>query len=273
MRALSLRDVGYTSFNDVLTEVKGLFTTNLVEFTMGLPEAYNRMLKAPPDGVYALGSMEPLLNFTQQPYYTEKAYRSGRGPDIYNYTDFLKVNGRIFDAQGQVVAHTTPGRSQQMYQPYATVNWAAIHCAFIEVWDFFLKTQRHVAPINQSEPEYLNLENYVKEEYLLRPGYRETTPIQLSPMMPVLFQSNLYQEDSKYSAIGNPQLGQLLDTLYEFVRPDICSVYRLTLQNTLLVVEKGNDIRIIEYHRLMEQHLDDLYLQRAHQTASALPRP
>ena len=271
MRALGLNHFGYHSLIDVTTEVKGLFTANLAEFTVGLPEAYLEMLKPAPEGIYVPGSIEPTLNFRTQQYYTEQAYRMGKSADVQNYSDLLKVNGRVFDSQGKMVLYTSPSRTQQVYRPYPTVNWAAIHCAYIEVWDFFLKALRHVAPINQSEPEYLFLENYVHEEYLLRPGFRETIPVQLNPLLPVLFQSNIYQEDSKYSATGNPQLGHLLDALYEFMRPDCYSVYRLTLQGTLLMVEKGNDIRIIEYHRLMEQHLDDLYLQRAQQTSSSLP--
>lgn len=214
-------DLDYASFGEVLTEVRDVAVFDLARYVVRLPKRYREILLPQPPGVYARGVLEPILTFSEKTrYFTKRQYETApKFPDILNFEQFVTSKQPVIDKDGKVI-HVCPALAKDLFSTECSFEYSAVHLAAIAVWDTLNRLHRHTKPTTTIRLSQLNEQNYVHEGALDHIDYED-----------------------------QPGILRLEENLMDFVGRDIHHQYHLTLKNTTLTVEKGNDYRVIEYYR------------------------
>lgn len=218
----------YESFTDVINEVRDVLIIDVAQHCLYLPTAFSEILLPEPAGIYTPNRLEPLFPFDQgQVYYTEDAYRR-REPDVYDFDSFIKTRSLIFNHQGKCICQA-PALAPYFFQKSCTYNYSAIHVAFILLYDMInhLHSQSFVG--TNLPMSALRIERYVKPEFL---------------------------QAVMDERISHPGHATLAAELYTFIGRDRQAYYRLRFENTTLLLEKGNDYRVVEYYRRLFDELE-----------------
>ena len=224
----------YKSFADVVHEVRDVYVFDLVRYAVRLPSDYLSCLEPEPLGVYTRAALEPLVIFNPDiPFYSLSQYKRDRlNPDITSYQKFIETTEPIVNYKGEVVC-ISPSRMRNLFQPKCSFHYSAIHLAAVAAWDVLRSLHRDTEPMTTMPRHWLD------ERHWVLPDCKDV-----------------------FDAASNSDLGYMVDKLYDFIGRDVCSVYSLNMQNTTLVVEKGNDFRIIEYYRqIFDQHEADRFVK------------
>lgn len=270
---------------DVANETLGVVAIDLTQCAISLSYEENEALLQAPNGVYSGSSIEPVLNFDREQYFSYNRYKaqldainaanaSGHDPktvvilpDIRNYEDFQASSGPIFNSYGRqvFVAHPSTKKSTS---PLPSFNYGAIHVAFIAIWDHFNQLSRASKPVTNIPSDWLRYSSYVKPTYLKKPLYKVTEKLSQSVQLsyglidPYANQAPYsYYEEGEYS--WNPWKNHGLAVIYEqlidpFVGRDLHNQYRLNLAGSMLYIEKGHDIRVIEFQRMIWEHMESI---------------
>lgn len=217
----TLDDLEYASFSEVLTEVKDVAIFDLGRYVVRLPKPYRDILLPEPDGIYMQGVLEPVLTFSAKTaYYTKKQYEHApKFPDILSFDNFIRSRQAVVDRNGKLI-HICPVLAKDLFSKECSFNYSAIHLAAISVFDLLQQLHRHTKPTTTLTSSQLNEHNYVKEGSLKDRDYND-----------------------------QPGIIKLEERVMDFVGRDVQHQYHLRLQNTTLILEKGNDYRVIEYYR------------------------
>jgi len=219
----------YKSLSDVISEVRDVFILDITQYCYYLPTHFTDILNPEPLGVYAPNRLKPVFSFENgQAYYTANAYKARQAPDIWNFETFIKSSSPIYSPQGKFLCQA-PSLAPYFFQQKCSYNYAAMHVAFILIYEMFshLHSQTYIG-INLPMSA-LRLERYVKPEYL---------------------QAVLDER------ISHPGHATIAAEAYNFIGRDRYSNYRLKFENTTLIIEKGNDYRVVEYYRRLFDELE-----------------
>jgi len=240
-----LSKFGQQSYESVLAETLDAYIIDLTACITYLDNSYAQCLQSAPYGVYANGSIEPSLVFDGRPYFSDRRLcENPKIPDIVDYASFLQTNGVIYDRHGKPVFYATR-EVKRRCTPTPTFNHAALHVAFIAIYDYFNNLSQVIKPWTDTEPSCLRLENYVKPNYLQRPIF------QIKQGDEVYIEAG----DASFHPESNPLICQVIDEIHRFVGRYKNNFYRLRLNNTTLIIERGHDARTIDYHRLIANHM------------------
>lgn len=233
----------YSSLGEVISEIKETLTIDLARYCTFLPDRYKSCLVEEPKGLYLPGALNPIIDFSLDingkpvaSYFTKDQYRhSPFNPNIIDYVTFNKAKGPILQLKAGKL--TTVCESAQVLQNAAqktcSFNYAAIWLAVCEVWEILNTLHRDTRPDTDLPRSHLD------RPYWLQPDHEG------------FFYSQTHRG-----------LAYLIDRIYEFVGDDIFNLYSMTLKNTTLHVEKGNDFRIVEYYRnIFEKHEEQRFLE------------
>ncbi len=235
------------AFTYALNETLEILRIDLANFTLQLSDRYVDMLIPPSPGVYFRGFISPVLTFGNGETYFSASRDTAAGPDIRSFDDIWNVRGEIYDHEGQLRMVSIPWYKNS-YTEYPYWHPAAIHIAYIYALETF---RMHRAENNYNSPysnlgqELLDLRRYVKPEYL--PQFDGSYESYLQ----VRGARHFYDED-------NEDLIELGRRIRQFIGDNRNSVFRCYLNNTTLIVERGNDYRVIEYYRMMMDHMNDI---------------
>lgn len=229
----------YESFVEVATEARDLFIADLAVHTTHLPKSYAEVLRPCPSGIYTVGSVEPMVLFTDNTaYYTATQYEKMRKekktlvmPDVRNFNDFISSREPVVDAAGKIIARS-PILNKRMFRADCAFNYSAIHLAAIGIYDIFAHLNANTTPRTNLQQAQLSQKNYLVD------GYEEW-----------------FKPDEI------PGLESIVNDLYKFIARDIHAVYRVCLKNTTIHVEKGNDYRVIEYYRQIFEAFEERVAQ------------
>lgn len=215
---------GYTSFAEVLNEVRDVYVDDLVRYTTRLPVTSLQNLRPAPRGVYIKGMLEPIINFDDpsKRYFTESQFRKKKMSESINSFDaFVSSKEIIVDERGKVIC-TIPCMLHSYFTPNCDFNYSAINIAISEVWHM--------------------LHNVVRNTNIC-----STIPtVNLDP----LFWLNNGAESCPLD------FSALTDRVYDFVGRDFMHAYSVRIKNTTLYVEKGNDFRVTEYYRRIFEEIE-----------------
>lgn len=233
----------YASLGEVISEIKEVLTIDLAKYCAVLPDHYRTCLVDEPKGLYLAGAMKPVIDFgldtNGKPvasYFTADQYRhSPFNPDITDYPSFHRAKGAILQLKSGKL--TTVCESAQVLrnavQKTCSFNYAAIWLAVCEVWEILSVLHRDTRPDTDLPRSHLDRGYWVKAG-----------------------------SESYFQGQTHRGLAYLTDRIYEFVGDDIFNLYSVTLKNTTLHVEKGNDFRIVEYYRnIFEKHEEQRFLE------------
>ena len=233
------------SYRQALVETLSIFRVDLSNYVLRLPPKYVQMLKDPLPGVYMNGSINPHLVFDGQPYYSQKVVsRKFAQPDVHRFSDVWNVKGSIYNNDG-VPVFTVMNGLRQYYNEYPTFHPSAIYIAYIYALEMFRYLNPLAQPYSNLDRDFLDLRKHVKPEYL--PNFNGSYDDYLQTRGVTHF----YDED-------NGDLLELGVLLRNFIGQDKYNVYRFYLSNTTLTIEKGNDFRVIEYYRLILNHISEM---------------
>lgn len=221
MPLLEQQSFDYTSFDDVLSEVRDVCILDLARFTLRLPQSYEECLMSEPPGVYLYGALEPVLRFTpSEAYYSASQFRNiGAMPDIVSFSTFIECKEPVVNHLGKVIFHR-PYFMRENFRPTCSHHYSAVHLCFIAVWDAMRALHRATYPTTNVNQLRLNPNIFVIPECLER-----------------------------FDEANQPGIAQLLEQVYGFIGRDVFSLYHLKFKNTTLYLEKGNDFRVVEYYR------------------------
>lgn len=243
-----LEKFSHQSYESVLGETLDAYIVDMSRCITYLDPVYANSLKQPPLGVYVNGSIEPSLVFDGRAYFTERRlYENPEIPDVVDYTSFLSTNGAIYDASHKAVFFTTH-ENKKRCTPLPSFNYAALHVAFIAIYDYFNLISTVIKPWTDVDPSWLKLENFVKDAYLTRPIF------QIQQGNEVYIEAG----DASFHPEANPLVVQAIDEIHRFVGRHKNNFYRLRLNNMTLVIERGHDARTIDYHRLINSHMESI---------------
>lgn len=225
----TLDDLEYESFGQVLTEIKDVAVFDLSRYTVRLPKRYREILLPEPDGIYMRGILEPILTFSAKTaYFTKFQFKNAPGfPDILSFDNFVQAKQPVLDKTGKVI-HVCPAMARDFFSKECCFPYSAVQLAVIAVWEALGRLSRHTQPTTALSLHRLKPELYVTEGALDHIDYED-----------------------------QPGITLLLEKILDFVGRDTQNVYHLRLQNTTLVLEKGNDYRVIEYYRERFQRLEE----------------
>lgn len=222
------------SYNAVLFQILECFTIDLSHYCYNLPLAYLEPLAEPPRGVYFQNDIEPVLNFDHESYFTYPQYQTDKTfPDVFTLDHLKGYTGTVLNGIGHPVFQTNP-YTINFCRETPHYNRSAIRLLFIQVFEYFSYLNRVCKPTTNVPFRWLN-----KNEYL-RPEYHRVNDTYI------------------FDEMDQPGYHRLIDQIQAFVGTDIYHTYHLTLSNTTLSIQKGNDFRVLEYYRLIYQHMDEV---------------
>ncbi len=240
---------GHQSYESVLAETLDAFIVDLSTCVTYIDPEYQQCLRPAPMGVYVNGAIEPSLVFDGRRYYTEQQLHDSqekqtRHPGITDFNSFLSTEGVIYDQYRRPVFYASREVKRRCSQS-PMFNHAAVHVAFIAIYDYFNRLSQVVKPWTDVDPAWLRLETFVKEPFLQRPVFKITQG------------DDVYIEagDASFYPERNPLISTAIDSIHRFVGRYKDNFYRLRLNNTTLLIERGHDARTIDYHRLISQHM------------------
>jgi len=228
----TLNDLEYESFGQVLTEVRDVGLFDLARYTVRLPKRYREILLPEPQGIYMRGVLDPVVVFgAKSAYFTKKQYEHApKFPDILSFDNFIQSRQPVVDKKGKLI-HVCPVMAQDLFSAECSFPYGAVYLAATAVWEALGRLHRHTRPTTSMAIKQLRPEQYVTEGALEHIDYED-----------------------------QPGIANLLDKVFEFIGRDLMSVYHLRLHNTTLILEKGNDYRVIEYYRERFQQCEEAKL-------------
>ena len=220
---------GYSSFSDVLNEVRDVYVDDLIRYIARVPVEQLPFLNPEPNGVYVKGMLEPIINFDSpvKRYFTESQFRANRNqPNVFSFSEFIQSKEAIIDERGVVVC-TIPALIPSYFHQRCDFNYSAVHFAIAEIWQLLEGLSPHTNVCTTIPRQQLDA------RYWIRPDAPDSFKI------------------------GDHNLLGLIDAVYTFVKRDYLNLYSLRLSNTTLYVEKGNDFRVIEYYRSIFEKIEN----------------
>lgn len=214
----------YECLSDVMSEIRDALVLDVARYMSRIPYDEQNMLEPAPVGVYAHGALEPYLLFGMQHlYYSYSKYSTGQAPDIVSFETFIQTKEPVVNQHGKVVCQN-PHHFRNYFKPECDFNYSAIHLAAATAWDTVRAL--HPAPNHWTKiPQaWLDVSYWVRPEC-----YREH-----------------FLEKSFSPAFGD--LPGLIERIYQFIGRDRYSAYGIHLQNASLIIEKGNDFRVLHYY-------------------------
>ena len=262
---------------EIMAETFGVIAIDLLRCSTSETKQENEIFLPPPEGVYSTSSIEPILNFQHDHYfsYGAQVLRAQRPlgphpilPDIRNYDDYMSAEGPIFNTHGKQVALAISS-IKRCTSPVPLFNYGAIHAAFISLWDHFNMLSNAIKPVTNAPQSWLNYESYVKPEHLKKPlylfdavGYHDHLRLNGlgSFSLPAQVPYAHYEEGAmSWDPWGNPGLRMIYEEQVDpFIGRDVHRMYRLNLQGSTLYIEKGHDIRVIELQRMIWDHMESI---------------
>lgn len=222
------------SFNSVLFQILENFTVDLAQYCYHLSPSYLEALADPPRGVYFQNDIEPLLNFDNESYFTYPQYHLDKGfPDVFTLDHLKGYTGTVLNGIGHAVFQTNP-YTFNFCRETPHFNRSAIRLLFIQVFEYFNYLNRMAKPSTNVPFRWLNKNEYLKPEY------------------------HKYNDTYVFDEFDQPGYHRLIEQIQGFIKNDTFHTYHLTLSNSTLSIQKGNDFRVLEYYRLIYQHMEEV---------------
>lgn len=206
----------FKSMTDVLLYVKGALVIDLMPHVMAVDEdPFLKALVKPPEGLYLVGSIEPLVE-KGKAYYPRSQFPTAAQPiqDLHTLSslkdDIVNTNGDIVLTLRDLITKS------KFIKKEPTVPVTALKAAVSVVEQYLTSVSRNS---KRSHPRY-RLEFLVKETY-----------------------HDLIIDD-EYMKVFK----KLLNEVSDFVADDTFNMYYTKIKGTSLIIEKGIDFRIHCYY-------------------------
>lgn len=229
--------IDYQSFSEVLSDVVEVSLIDLTHYVYQLSDFYRENLLPNPPGAYFQNSLSPFLSFDRAyRSYTNFQNQNNEAPDITNFDSLIQAKGPIYDTAGNLVVTMTEFLKRALV-PSPHYNIAAVKLAF----NFALFAVRDLVKTKNvfvNEDELL----FKSDEWFQRPSEIR----------------NFIEEGWHESDRHIPGFSELRREILAFIKNDSYNYYHLNLRGTSLILSKGLDSRVIEYYRMVFNHLAEI---------------
>lgn len=237
--------IGYSCLNDVLTEVKSVRTFDLLRYTPAVLMSMGTQLGDAPPGAYLVGSLEPIVTFyPETPFYSATQWQHDpTHPDITDYARFIQCRDPILRQDGSLVCNP-PAQMPKYYQDHCTHPYSAVYLlANAALHHLSYENPLNRMPSTNLKDDELTVSRFVPnllDVYSGGAGFDRAALLEV-----VCWHARPFMTD--------------IDT---FVAGDRWHLYHVRLQNTTLIIEKGNDFRVVEYYRYVFDKLEEAHIQQ-----------
>lgn len=226
----------YDSFTEVLIETKDVTIIDLSSVARGVCKDKLAMLYSPPEGIFIAGQIEPIINFSKG----EKAFAVTSIVDgvivskepIQSFEQFLQHDGFIVNDRDRIICRN-PKRTRHGFLAQPDISPSLLWLIVISAWDTLRSLTTLTSPRTRIQPAYLLEQNWIQPEFL---------------------------QDME---IGfEPSVQKMLRDLNTFIGRDHYAQYSIDVKGLSLVIEKGNDFRVIEYYRAIFENYEDERMEK-----------
>lgn len=216
----------FKNITEVLNYAQSTLVVSLLEHVIELDEKYQEALIPPPEGIYLLGAIQPVLEIGKT-YYPKSKYLQ---PEhlFHATTDIdalLTLKDDIVNQNGDLVIRFRDlVTSRRYFKPSPTLPVIALKAAIGVVEQYLVSVSRHS---RRTHPAY-------RIENLVLPG-----------------NDNLVDSDDYMHGFE-----RLLDIVTSFVNGDHWNLYHTKIKGTNLIIEKGIDYRILRYYEELFKEVD-----------------
>lgn len=220
----------FRNMTEVLNHVEKTIVIDLIPHVVAL-DSDPRLIEAlyePDQGIYLIGSVEPLVRLTGT-YFTRREWESTRRPIQQKDTveDLLALQDDILDYKGDILITLKDlTLKRRFFKNQPTVPSIGIKAAICVIEQYLVSVSRHS---NRFHPCY-------RLEKLVDPSKG----------------SKLIETDEYMHGFE-----RLLDIVTEFVNGNHWNLYFTHLRGTSLVIQQGIDYRIFKYYQDQFKDADD----------------
>lgn len=228
---------GYSDLTDVVAEIHETVVFNLRDISDTIPRRHLSKIRPNPQGIYLPGYVDPALNFEQFSYLDGKyleAFAGGTPSLIRDYQSFLNAKHEYITTlssdEGIFVSHRKlPLELRKAFSPVSPISFSGVHLSAIEIFEVLAAMLKN--PYRQIAT---NMSSYSQDR-----GN---------------FLSSLAQ-DSGFCVTLPSKVAQ---SLHGFIGKDTFATYSVNRNNATITINKGNDIRLIEYYRARFEERDSI---------------
>lgn len=201
----------FKSITEVLNHNKEVTVIDILSHVMSLDEdPYLKALVPPAEGIYLLGSIDPIL-YKDRMYYEMKTGKS------IEFAKILKINDDIVDETGRIIVSLKDLKTKaRFFKHEPSVPSVGIKIAIAVVTRYLGTLCRHTRHVH----DRIRIDKYVRPEY----------------------QEMVDKEEFVHG------FERLLDLVTDFVGRDTWNIYFYKLRGTSLVIEKSVDWRVYRYY-------------------------
>jgi hypothetical protein len=208
----------FKNITEVLNHVEGSLVISLLDHVMGLEDKYQDALISPPEGIYLITDIQPIMEIGKT-YYPKSRYPQPEAL-FHATTDIdtlLSLRDDIVDHNGDmVIRHRDLVSRRRYFKTEPTLPVIALKAAIGIVEQYLVSVSRHS---RRTHPRY-------RIDNLVLPG-----------------NEHLIECDEFMHAFD-----RLLDIVTRFVDGDHWNLYHTRIKGSNLIVEKGIDYRILCYY-------------------------
>ena len=280
----TLKELDTVSYADLLSVTEAAACIDLRHsHNYAMEEIGHLLQENPKEAIYFSGDVSPILNFDEQEYYSDTLMKreleawlekkkdlkltaasfsnpaskqqrprfstagfnlSHVTPDITCYEDILKFKGTIYDATCKPIV-TLKDRTIEQLSRQSPYSQAYVDLIVKQLYDW-MQAKCKIIPLGG------NLHSLVKEEdaFFLYDDTLVGKAVQVDGEVE-------YQETPDQLKVAQV-VDTVLGELFNFVRSRPHNCYHVWLRGFALVLECGVDARVVDYHRLIHNHMQEM---------------
>ena len=224
----------YSSFNDVVQEVKDILILDTKQYLRRVPEEFLLKVNPQHEGVYVAGQIEPIVDFTAgHVCYGVIPNNKENAVLIKDYQSFINYNGPVVNKDRKVLCRN-PSKHKFGFKETPDVNYSLFWLTVSAVFDLLRSLSSYTKPFAKVPVANLYESNWVLQ----------TEDVQSVNMLATGF------------------LQPMLTKIDEFIGRDRHAVYTFGVSGLSIIIEKGNDFRVIEYYRPIFEEFDKEHFEK-----------
>ena len=222
---------------DAAKDTKSVLIIDLVDMVTELDWRFQNVFKPAPVGLYRHGKLEPVVDWSKPLYYLKPGVGQVQLAD-----DFTDVESDVFDIDGKVVIPAFFMKKKDRFlSTVQTTAYQAIKIAHLMV----LRCIEQQVAYGGEGGFY---ETAIESFFVPKPVKKKGVGANSKTLQVTTVQNASYVWDE---GLENT-LGTLLAAVSDFIGDDDWAQYTAVLENTSLVLSKGPDIRIVQWHQYLQ---------------------
>ena len=210
----------YNSFSEVIQETKATLVLDLRRMVKDIPDEVITAIKPHPAGVYVSGLLEPVFSFHRDQALLVSKSEAGATEftAAENFDQFIEHKGLVVSKNKKILC-SNPSKTKHLYKQEPDINYGL--CYLIAG---VLMNQLDGLPCQH--PHRSRIKDFLLKDHVwLGEAFKDI-------------------DITRYKSVLDG-----ITALNTFIGSDYYNVYSLDIRAFTVVIEKGNDFRVIEYYK------------------------